>query len=254
MTAALCTALLVSAAPQRASAAPPDASADAPALPDVEGPSRGLDTLPAPDPLPVENEQEITGEPAPAPSPAASEPAASVEPPPPSLQQPERVRVAVGLSAELDGSKSELELLDSLELGVRQSAAPAADVRRLRVGAAEPRTLCREGRDDLIINVGYMPDRSDPVLLTHDCRIDEALGIRAAEAAGDPLLLGVLWTEHRQRVNEGARERRRARLSPKARTGIIAGVAVVVVGAAISLLIAGAVQKETVVLVISPNP
>ena len=222
------------------------------ALPDIEDPGSAapLD-LPAPDGVtPAASEPAVVDSPS---SSESTEPAPSVEPPPPTMQQPNVVRVAVGLSTELDGSLAERELLDTLEAGIQASRDPSSDVRRLRVGAAEPRELCREGRDDLVINVGYMPDRSEPVLLTYDCRIDESLGIRAREAAGDPELLGVLWAEHNQRISEGARERRRARISPKVRTGLIAGAAVVVIGAAISLLIVGAVQRDTVVLVVSPN-
>jgi hypothetical protein len=180
------------------------------------------------------------------------ESAAKPEPPPPTMQEPELVRVAVGLSTELDGNKQERALLDSLERSVAASPAPRADVRRLRVGAAPSREICREGRDDLVITIGYVPDRDEPVLLSYDCRIDEELGMRGAAAAEDADLLGVLWAEHRDRLASGARERKRARISPKVRTGLIAGAAVAVIGVAVGLLIAGAVRRDTVVLVVSP--
>jgi hypothetical protein len=183
--------------------------------------------------------------PAPAPQP--------IEPPPPTLQQPNVVRVAVGLASELDGSKAEKALLDQLEGGVKASTSPRADVRRLRVGSAEPREICREGSDDLVISIGYLPDRNDPVLLTRDCRIDEDLGIRSIDAADDPDLLGVLWAEHNDRVSNGARERKRLRVSPGVRTGLIAGAAVAVIGVAVGFLIAGAVRRDTVVLVVQPQ-
>jgi hypothetical protein len=70
----------------------------------------------------------------------------------------------------------------------------------------------------------------------------------------DPDLLGVLWAEHNDRIAQGSRERRRVRVSPKVRTGLIAGAAVIVIGVAVGLLIAGAVRKDTVVLVITPAP
>jgi hypothetical protein len=226
------------------------APSEGPELPSVEDepgevPLPGVDAdEPEPEPEPdVPSETQV----------ASSEASAPIEPPPPNLQEPETVRVAVGLSSELDGNKQEKQLLDRLERSVAASPSPHSDVRRLRVGSAEPRDICREGRDDLVITVGYLPEREDPVLLTRDCRIDEELGIRSSAAAGDPELLGVLWGEHEKRVAEGARERRRARISPKVRTGLIAGTAVAVIGVAIGLLIAGAVQRDTVVLVVSPS-
>jgi hypothetical protein len=217
-----------------------DGAVQGPELPSVEDEPG---TAPLPD---------IEPEPAPEPeNPPEVEPP-KVEPPPPVMQEPERIRVAVGLSSELDGNKHERALLDLLEHSVAASPAPTADVRRLRVGAAAPREICREGRDDLVITIGYMPDRDQPVLFTHDCRIDEELGIRQGVAAEDPDLLGVLWVEHRDRIADGARERKRARVSPKVRTGLIAGAAVAVIGVAVGFLIAGAVKRETVVIVVSP--
>lgn len=186
--------------------------------------------------------------------------AASPEPPPPNLPAPnlgagESIRVAVGLSPEVLGDKNERALLDRLEASASGSSNPATQVRRLRAGAAEARVLCREGRDDLIIVIGYLPDRSEPVLLSYDCRIDEELGVRASLAADEVDLVSVLWAEHHDRVVAGARERRRNVISPKVKTGLIATGAVLVIGAAIALLIVGAASRETVVLKVTPeNP
>ncbi|MFV8753640.1 hypothetical protein ACNOYE_24055 [Nannocystaceae bacterium ST9] len=178
-----------------------------------------------------------------------------VEPPPPNMPAGESIRVAVGLSPEVLGDKTEKALLDRLEVSVRASSNPRTEVRRLRAGAAEARVLCREGRDDLIIVVGYLPERPEPVLLSYDCRIDEELGVRASLAADEADLVGVLWAEHATRVAAGARERRRNVISPKVKTGLIAGAAVLVIGAAITLLIVGAASRETVVIKVSPeNP
>jgi hypothetical protein len=229
-----------------------DGAVQGPAGPSVE-PDRDLplpdvDAEPGATPLP---DLEPEPEPVAAPGPA-SEPAETPEPPAPGMVEAEQIRVAVGLASELDGSKRDLALLDQLEASVLASTSPRADLRRLRVGAAAPHEICREGRDDLVIVVGYVPDRQDPVLITYDCRLDMELGIRQSLAAEDPALLGVLWDEHRQRVDNGARERRRIRLSPKVRTGLIAGAAVVVIGVAVGLLIAGAVQRDSVVLVVGP--
>ncbi|MFO7564570.1 MAG: hypothetical protein R6X02_18135 [Enhygromyxa sp.] len=223
-----------------------------PALPSVEDePGEGslpdVDADPASSSPPGEARGEVVGEPGV--SPSDSPPP---EPPPPSMQEPELVRVAVGFSSELDGNKQERALLDTLERSVAASPAPRADLRRLRVGAAAPREICREGRDDLVITIGQVPDLDELVLLTYDCRIDEELGVRRAAAAEDADLLGVLWDEHRDRLDKGARERKRARISPKVRTGLIAGAAVAVLGVAVGLLIAGAVRRDTVVLVVAP--
>jgi hypothetical protein len=232
----------VYASPPSEAEAPVEGPAEAP-LPSIEE-EPGTDTLPdvAPEPEPERIEPE--------PAPEAKPP---VEPPPPTLQQPTVVRVAVGLASELDGSKAEKALLNRLESGVKASTSPRADVRRLRVGSAEAREICREGSDDLVIHIGYLPDRNDPVLLTHDCRIDEELGIRSVDAAADPALLGVLWAEHNDRVANGARERKRLRVSPRVRTGLIAGAAVAVIGVAVGFLIAGAVRRDSVVLVVQPQ-
>jgi hypothetical protein len=237
--------------PTSVQASPPDdveGPVEGPApLPSVED-EPGDESLPDLEPAPVEPAQ-----PEPEPAPDEPTPAPTIEPPPPTMQQPKVVRVAVGLSSELDGNKTERALLDRLELGVKSSTSPTADVRRLRVGSAEPREICREGRDDLVIHVGYLPDRDDPVLLTRDCRLDEDLGIRSVEAAGDPALLGVLWAEHNDRIQAGARERKRLRISPGVRTGLIAGAVVAVVGVAVGLLIAGAVRRDSVVIVVEPR-
>jgi hypothetical protein len=221
----------------------------------VEGPLPSVEDEPAspeeqlPDVAPSEPEPEPEVEPEPEPQ---VEPK-PIEPPPPTLQQPTVVRVAVGLSSELDGNKLEKALLNRLEAGVKASTSPRADVRRLRVGSAEARDICREGLDDLVISVAYLPERKDPVLLTRDCRIDEDLGIRSVDAAGDPGLLAVLWAEHNDRVSNGARERKRLRVSPGVRTGLIAGAAIAVIGVAVGFLIAGAVRRDSVVLVVQPQ-
>ncbi len=183
---------------------------------------------------------------------ALDEPVAT--PPPPNLPAGEQVRVAVGLSPEALGDKREKALLDQLEQSVRASAQPPTEVRRLRVGAAESRVICREGRDDLVITIGYLADRPDPVVFSFDCRIDQELGVRPIAAVDEVGLVGVLWDEHRDRVAAGARERRRTAISPKVKTGLIAGAAVLVIGAAIGLLISSAFTRETVVLKVSPGP
>ena len=193
------------------------------------------------------------------PSPPALEPAIDgVDTAPPAAEVPapvlpqQQIRVAVGLSPEVLGDKQEKALLDRLEQSARASSEPATEVRRLRAGSAEARVLCREGRDDLIVTIGYLPERSEPVVFAFDCRIDEELGVRAAAAVDEPELIGVLWAEHHDRVAAGARERRRNLISPKVKTGLIAGAAVLVIGAAAALLIVGATSRDTVVLTVSP--
>jgi hypothetical protein len=101
----------------------------------------------------------------------------------------------------------------------------------------------------LVIMIDYLPDREDPVVLAHDCRLDAALSVRAAAAVDESGLVGALWDEHRELVRQGARERRRfGRLGPRARAGIIAGVALVVVGVAVGLIVANSLRGEKVVV------
>jgi hypothetical protein len=199
----------------------PVGTIEGPSPPAVEVPGEALDTAPAPEvPAPVLSQQLL--------------------------------RVAVGLSPEVLGDKQERALLDRLEQSTRASSEPPTEVRRLRAGSAEARVLCREGRDDLIVTIGYLPERSEPVVFAFDCRIDEELGVRAAAAVDEVALVGVLWAEHHERVAAGARERRRNLISPKVKTGLIAGAAVLVIGAAAALLIVGATSRDTVVLTVSP--
>jgi hypothetical protein len=246
VAAVFMAAIVNTSASATAIASPPD-ELEGP----VEGPLPSIEDEPGTDPELPDLEPE-PAEPTPEPDPQPTEPT-PVEPPPPSLQQPAVVRVAVGFSSELDGNKTERALLDRLESGVKASTNPRADVRRLRVGSAEAREICREGRDDLVISVGYLPERNEPVLMTRDCRIDEDLGVRSVDAADDPALLGVLWAEHNDRVTNGARERKRLRVSPVVRTSLIAGAAVAVIGVAVGFLIAGAVRRDSVVLVVQPQ-
>ena len=100
--------------------------------------------------------------------------------------------------------------------------------------------------------IGYVADREAPVVLAHDCRLDRALGVRAADAAHAPGLVGTLWREHLELVRAGARERRRVAVGPRARAGIIAGVAIVVVGVAVGALVANALRDEVVVITVRP--
>jgi hypothetical protein len=163
------------------------------------------------------------------------------------------VDVAIGLSPEAPGSKAEKDLVDRLERSVLASPRPPANLRRLRPGAGDARLVCRERRDDLVILIGYLPDREAPVLLPHDCSLDRPLGIRASEAVDEEGLVGALWDEHEELLRQGARPRQRVqRLGPRARAGIIAGVALVVIGVAVGFLVAGALRKDTVVLKVEP--
>ncbi len=163
------------------------------------------------------------------------------------------MQVAVGLSPEAPGSKAERALVDRLERAMARSPTPRARVRRLRAGAGEARAICRERRDDLVVLVGYVPGREAAVLVPHDCRLDRALGVRAAAAAGDPALLAALWREHDALVAQGAKERRRwVRLGPRGRGAIIGVLAAAVVGAAVAFLVVGALRKDKVVLTVAP--
>jgi hypothetical protein len=101
--------------------------------------------------------------------------------------------------------------------------------------------------------IGYLPDREAPVLLAHDCRLDVGLGVREMAAAREPGLAGALWDEHEALVRQGVKERRRlVKLGPGARAGIVAGVALLVIGVAVGVLVANALRDEKVVLKVSP--
>jgi hypothetical protein len=192
--------------------------------------------------------------PEPVPSQASPAPAVTPTVPPPSSvrEVPEHVLVAVGLAPEAPGSRDEKALLQALETHARASTDPTTDVRRLRPGAGTPQRLCREHREDLVVMIGYLADRPTPVVLAHDCRLDRALGVRAADAAQEPGLIAALWREHVELVRAGARERRRLSVGPRARAGIIAGVAIIVVGVAVGALVTNALRKETVVITVRP--
>lgn len=187
---------------------------------------------------------------------APSTDAASPESEVPSVPAPEvtaeLVRVAVGLAPDAPGTREEQALLDRLEQNVRASTSPVTQVRRLRIGSRRASEICREGREDLVITVGYLPDRPAPVLLSRDCRLDLELGIRAGEAAQTPGLVAALWDEHRQLVAAGAKERRVGRISPRTRNILIAGGASVLIGLAVGFLVASVLRDEEVVLTVSP--
>lgn len=185
--------------------------------------------------------------------PAPTVPAPTVPPPGAPLQERvDEVSVAVGLGPTAPGSRAEKQIVDALERSARASAAPRASVRRLRAGTGDGAALCRERRDDLVILVEYLPDRAEPVLLPQDCRTGRALGVRTADAAEHPELVAALWAEHEELVRQGAQERRRGRLGPRVRTGLIAGGAILAVGVAIGIVLVTSLRNETVVLTVSP--
>lgn len=192
--------------------------------------------------------------PEPEPEPEPSQPA-EPSPPPPQAARPDNrtVRVAVGLDPSAPGTKEERAHLSTLAETVKASEGIGVNARRLRVGAPSARDVCRDGRDDLVIMVGYVPQRPEPVLLPYDCVLDVALAVRGTGATDEPRLVATLWEEHDALMRDGVQERRRTgRLGPKARAGIVAGVVVVVVGAAIGLLVANALRDEKVVLKVGP--
>lgn len=191
--------------------------------------------------------------PVPSEEPPAPDAVTTKVPPPSSVREvPEHVLVAVGLAPEAPGSREEKALVQALETHARASTNPTTDVRRLRPGAGAPQRICRERREDLVVMIGYLADRPTPVVLAHDCRLDRALGVRAADAAQEPGLVAALWREHMELLQAGARERRRLSVGPRARAGIIAGVAILVVGVAVGALVANALRKETVVITVRP--
>lgn len=220
---------------------------------DPSAPSPATESEPAAEPSPApESEPAAGSEPAPGSEPGKAAVTAKVPPPSSVREVPEHVLVAVGLAPEAPGSRSEKALLSTLEASVKASTDPTTDVRRLRPGAGAPHRICREQREDLVVMIGYVADRPDPVVLAHDCRLDRALAMRAADAAQEPGLVAALWDEHLELLRSGVRERRRLAVGPKARAGIISGVAILVVGVAVGALVASALRKETVVLTVRP--
>lgn len=212
------------------------------------GPEGPAEPAPEPEPTPLPS---VDGSPEPEPESETIEPKREPTPAPPPKVEEEIIRVAVGLTPDAPGSRTELDIVDQLEASVRASSRPKTRVRRLRVGAANPRTLCREGQDDLVIALGYLPDDARPVLIPHDCRLDQELPARSAQAAADSDLVGVLWAEHRELIASGAKERKR-RVSPRLRNGLIIGGAAVVLAVALGLLIGAALRDDTVVLKVGP--
>lgn len=239
-------------APDEGAAAPEEPGGSGAEGQDAGAQLPGVDEGPAPAPAPASDPAALglrprvgttaTGE---APSPAVPAPKVDGDALPP-------LRVAIGYSVEAPGTKEEKALLDRLESGVAATVRPETSYRRLRPGSATAPELCGEGRDDLIVLVGYLPDRAVPVLLPHDCAIDEPLGVRDAEAADSPELIAALWEEHSARVAQGAKERRR-RLNPKLRTGLIAGGAAVVIAGAITAILIGVLRTESTVLRVEPE-
>jgi len=213
--------------------------------------------LPEDPPIPVESVDaptELVAEPGAEPARTPAEPAAvtGAVPPPSSIRDvPEHVDVAIGLGPQAPGTREEKALLEALEVGLAASTDPTTETRRVRPGMGV-RRLCRERRDDLVVQIGYIADRPDPVVLAHDCALDRALGVRAAEAATDPGLADALWQEHHALMRAGVEERRRVSLGPRARGGIIAGAAIVVVGVAVGVLVANALRDESVVITVRP--
>lgn len=162
------------------------------------------------------------------------------------------LQVAIGLGPTAAGSREELAIIGDLERTLAATSSPKVSVRRLRSGASEPRSICRQRRDDLVVVVDYLPERATPVLVPHDCSLDQALGIRAAEAAREPGLAQVLWGEHTDLVRRGAQERRPPLIAPRTRRFLIAGGAIVALGVALGFIIAATLRPETVVVTVSP--
>ncbi|MEZ4454142.1 MAG: hypothetical protein R3B09_32100 [Nannocystaceae bacterium] len=162
------------------------------------------------------------------------------------------LQVAIGLGPSAAGSKEEQAIVRDLEATLKASSSPKMTVRRLRSGASEPRSICRQRRDDLVIVVDYLPEREAPVLLPSECSLDQALGIRGAPAAREPGLGAVLWDEHGELVRRGAQERRAPLIGVRTRRFLIAGGAIVALGVALGFIISATLRADTVVVTVSP--
>lgn len=162
------------------------------------------------------------------------------------------LRVAFGLGPDAPGTAAEIEMVDRLEATLANTRRPKVQARRLAVGGTGARRECRRSDADLVIVVGYLPDRPAPVWLPYDCALDEALGVRAASAADSPDWIGVLWDEHEARVAQGAQERARGP-NRRLRTALIATGATLGVGAAVALILVNALRPTSTVLKVQPE-
>lgn len=237
--------LLALAAPHTAAAADPRAADGPLAVPSQPVPTDSLAAAPG-QPVPSDSPEATSAEPVPSDTPKVPAPTRPI-----TSDEPDKITVAVGLGPSAPGSKAERTVVDALAASVAGSPAPKTEVRRLRVGAGDGPSVCRERRDDLVILLEYLPDRTDPVLVTRDCRLGRELGVRGLGAASETGLTAVLWDEHRELVRQGARERK-VRVSPKVRRGLIAGGAIVAVGLAIGLVLASSLRRDSVVLTVGP--
>lgn len=176
--------------------------------------------------------------------------AAPAGPPPPRIDPDSLpLQIAIGLGPSAPGSREELALVQALEASAVASSAPRTSVRRLH-GGGDAKSVCRQRRDDLVLTVGYIADRDEAVLLTYDCVLDRALGIRPGRAAGDSGLVAALWSEHRSLIQEGAKQRRAPLVSRKTRKILIAGGATAFLGVALGLILASTLRPTTVVLTV----
>jgi hypothetical protein len=184
---------------------------------------------------------------------ASVEPSAEVEAPPPRVEVGEDpISVALALAPESPGTPEERSVLDALRLSVPQGATPPRNAQVLADGSDSGRRSCRKGGYDLIVAVGHLPDRNEPVLVPYDCALERPLGVRGAAAASDPALVGVLWEEHRELVARGVKEKGPG-LTRKARTGLIAAGASLLIAGAVTAILLGVLRDETTVLKVEPE-
>lgn len=176
----------------------------------------------------------------------------SAPPPRVDAASAETLRVALGLAPESPGTAEERALLELLRSSVEAGDSPPRLSTLLEDGSDIGRRTCREGGADLIIAVGHLADRPDPVLVPYDCRLDLPLGVRAPIAASDPDLVAALWAEHEDLVARGLSEKGGG-LTKKARTGLIAtGASLLIIGAVAAILV-GVLRSDTTVLKVEPE-
>jgi hypothetical protein len=180
--------------------------------------------------------------------------ASTTQAPPPTVEAQTQFEwvVGVGLAAESPGTPEEMGRLVALRESLEKSPQPRARLVALTPGSDGQRRACRESKAELVITVGHLPDRPDAVLVPYDCVLGEPLGIRAGEAASDPELLSVLWQEHESLRARGVQDNRRG-LTKKARTGLIATGAVVLIGGAVAAIVLGTLRTQTTVLKVEPE-
>ncbi len=225
-------------------AAPPEATP----LPDVdEGPAPRPESSSALDlsPRRAGPSETAPADEAASPSPAPPAPKVDAASTPP-------LRVDYGLGPSAPGTADEQAWVDTLGQTLAATQQPAVDARLMPAGVSQARRWCREGDAQLVIWLDYLPDREAPVWTPYDCELEQALGVRAAEAARSPDWIGALWSEHLALAAQDGKKRRKG-LAKGAKTALIVGGATIGVAGAVALILVNVLRPTSTVLKVRPE-